>query len=349
LLCDEDGEPVSVEVFQGNTHDMTTFGNQVKKAGERFGCHRVTFVGDRGMIKSGQIADLQEAGFHYITAITKPQIESMIVKGLIQRSLFEKDICEVEYDDVRYILRYNPVRAEEISFTRKEKKGAVERLAEKKNEYLQAHPRAKVEKAQEAIYSKIKQLKIEKWLAVEVQGRELCLKEDKEALAKEAELDGCYVIKSDLPKELDKQTIHDRYKDLAGVEQAFRTCKSSFLEMRPWYVWSEKSTRGHAFVVMLAYLITHYLQEAWKDLNVTGEGMVLLSTLCSTEIVINGKNSSHQIPAPNKAVAQLLKAAGVKLPEVLPCLGATVDTRKKLQEQRSNACFYWFVEEFPIV
>ena len=66
LLCDEQGEPVSTEVFQGNTQDPATFASQVNKAKDRFGCERVTFVGDRGMIKSGQIRDLEQAGFHYL-------------------------------------------------------------------------------------------------------------------------------------------------------------------------------------------------------------------------------------------------------------------------------------------
>jgi len=88
------------------------------------------------------------------------------------------------------------------------------------------------------------------------------LKEDESALRKESLLDGCYVIKSDLPGEIDKQIIHDRYKDLAEVEQAFRACKTEMLQMRPWYVQTEESTRGHALVVMLAYLVTCYLRKA---------------------------------------------------------------------------------------
>src|ERR1039458_2802527 len=72
------GASVSIEVFRGNTQDPKTFAAQVKKASERFGCERVTFVGDRGMIKSGQVEDLAQAGFHYITAITKPQIDTLI-------------------------------------------------------------------------------------------------------------------------------------------------------------------------------------------------------------------------------------------------------------------------------
>ena len=79
LLCDEDGWPLSIEVFPGNTTDTKTFGSQVRKAARRFGGGNVTFVGDRGMIKGPQINLLgeQEEDFHYITAITKPQIEAL--------------------------------------------------------------------------------------------------------------------------------------------------------------------------------------------------------------------------------------------------------------------------------
>ena len=88
-----------MEVFEGNTNDLCTFESQVKKTASRFGCERVTMVGDRGMIKSGQIADISKAGFHYITGITKPQIRSMIRKGIFQLGLFdERNLCEVEHE-----------------------------------------------------------------------------------------------------------------------------------------------------------------------------------------------------------------------------------------------------------
>ena len=56
---------------------MKTFASQVRKVAGRFGCKWVTFVGDRGMIKTTQIEELPE-GFHYITAITKAQVDSLI-------------------------------------------------------------------------------------------------------------------------------------------------------------------------------------------------------------------------------------------------------------------------------
>lgn len=335
LLCDEGGDPVSVEVFRGNTRDFDTFGGQIKKAAGAFGCERVTFVGDRGMIKSGQISELGEARFHYITALTKPQIEKLLKTGVFQMELFDKALCEVEQEGVRYVLRRNPQRAEEMASTRKEKKWSIQKLCERENTYLAEHPRAKVETALEAVDKKIQRLSVSGWLRVAADNRRLGLREDGVALAEEAMLDGCYVIKTDLPTEVTKQVIHDRYKDLAQVEQAFRSCKTGMLEMRPWHVRREESTRGHALVVMLAYLITHCLQQAWAGFNLTvKEGLDQLSLICSTEMVLGGQERCHRIPSPGGTPIKLLEAANVRLPKALPSLGGCVVSRKKLQSRR---------------
>jgi len=336
LLCDEFGDPVSAEVFAGNIQDTQTFASQVRKAAERFGCKRVTLVGDRGMIKSSQIEDLPE-GFHYITAITKPQIDSLIKRGVIQMGLFDENICEVEDDGVRYILRRNPIRVEEIKASRISKLNSVERLVKKKNLYLGEHAGAKVETAIKDVSKKINHLKIDKWLTVRSQERRLRLEIDNKALDEASLLDGCYVIKTDLPKELiDKEIIHDRYKDLTEVEKAFRTCKTDFLEVRPVFVQSEKSTQGHVFVVMLAYMIVRILRGAWKEFDLTvEEGLKQLSTLCSTEIKVKKQGSCLQIPRPREKSRQLLKALDIRMPTVLSHRKVRVVTRKKLPERRT--------------
>ena len=224
-----------------------------------------------------------------------------------------------------------------MACTRKGKKEAIERWCRWENVRLAEHPRAKVETGLREGGKRIERLRISGWLKVEAEGRKLELKEDESALREEAMLDGCYVIKSDLPKEVDKQVIHDRYKDLTEVEQAFRTCKTAMLEIRPWYVQTEESTRGHALVVMLAYLITRYLQQAWSHLNLTvNEGLNQLALLCSTKMVIKDQSSCHRIPDPSDISAKLLEAANVRLPRALPYLGAHVVSRKTLQSQRRS-------------
>jgi hypothetical protein len=73
------------------------------------------------MIKTPQIAVLGTSGFNYITAITKAQIESLLNTGVVQMSLFDLPLAEVQADGVRYILRRNPVRAAELAASRQSK------------------------------------------------------------------------------------------------------------------------------------------------------------------------------------------------------------------------------------
>jgi len=336
LLCDEQGAPVSTEVFRGNTQDPKTFAAQVRKASERFGCERATFVGDRGMIKSGQVEDLSEAGFHYITAITKPQIDTLIETRLIQMGLFAAEVCEVEREGVRYVLRRNPLRAEQLAASRADKQATVERLREDRNRYLEQRPRAKVATTEKALRAKIAQLKIEAWLEVRTEGRTVQLVLNQPALEEAARLDGCYVIKTDLPASAaSAQVIHDRYKDLTQVEQAFRTCKTAHLELRPINVRTAEHTRGHVLVVMLAYLIRRELSRAWTSLDVTvEEGLHQLQNLCSTEVRVEGAGSCLRIPAPNPTTAALLRELKIRLPDALAHNDVPVVTRKKLPARR---------------
>ena len=80
------------------------------KVVQRFGGAKVTFVGDRVMIKSDEIKDLNKAEFRYITAITKPQIRKLLKTGVIQMALFDQQLAEVETSEgIRYVLRRNPI------------------------------------------------------------------------------------------------------------------------------------------------------------------------------------------------------------------------------------------------
>ena len=336
LLCDEEGAPVSTEVFTGNTPDLATLAPQIRKVARRFGCERVTFVGDRGMIKSGQIAALAQAGFHYITALTKPQIERFLKHGVFQLTWFADQVYEVEDAGRRYILRRNPQRAAEIAAGRRDKQHTVEQFVGKKNAYLHAHPRAQVAVALREVQTKLARLHVEEWLRVEAEGRTLRLRLDETAQGHAARLDGCYVLKTDLPRTVAAaQVVHDRYKDLALVEQAFRTCKTTYLELRPWYVRTEASTRGHALVVMLAYLIIRELRQAWSHLNLTvDEGVAQLTTLCALEVRVQGQEPFCRVPKPRGTSQRLLEAVGVQLPDVLPQRKGYVVMRTKLPKRR---------------
>ena len=343
LLCDSSGTPLSIEVFAGNTQDTKTFGHQVAKVAARFGGAVVTFVGDRGMIKGPQIEQLQaynDHEFHYITAITKPQIEKLLREDKIQISLFDQELGEVQLQEgLRLVLRRNPLRADEMKRSRQRKYQALLEFIAEQNRYLLEHSRAKEAVAERKVNDKRKQLKMDAWTVVTSEMRTITVKKETDQLQEVEKLDGCYVLKTDLSADkASKEVVHDRYKDLALVEWAFRTSKTVQLEMRPVNVRLESRTRGHAFVVMMAYRIVKELASLRASLDVTvEEGLKELDALCSTEVSIPGGGCFQRIPEPRTLSQQLLAAADVQLPSVLPSKGISVATKKKLPSRRKAA------------
>jgi hypothetical protein len=337
LLCDEAGHPVSIEVFPGNTQDPHTVAAQVAKLKGRFGVTAITFVGDRGMLKSQQVEDLVQHGFHYITAITKPQIEKLLRTGTFQMDLFDQELAEVLTDEgLRYVLRRNPVRAQEVRDTRHAKLATLHALVAKHNQYLADHPRAKVQGAWQKLVARAKTLRIADWVELTIEERTITLTVKTSAQQEAAKLDGCYVLKTDLtPAQAPKELVHDRYKDLASVEQAFRSCKTVHLEVRPIFLRLAERTRAHALVVMLAYQIIRYLASCWNAFDVTvEEGLQALTTLCLVEVAPKHAPSYHCLPTPRDTIARLLHSADIKLPKAFSLSGVQVSTKKKLQSER---------------
>ena len=337
LLCDEDGHPVSIEVFPGHTQDPRTVAAQLTKVKRRFGATEITFVGDRGMIKGQHIDALVQPGFHYLTAITKPQIETLLRTGTLHMELFDQELAEVLTEEgIRYVLRRHPVRAQEVRDPRDAKLATLQAQVAKQNHYLTDHPRAKAQGAVQKLVARAKTLRIADWVELTLEERTITLIVKTNAQQEAAQLDGCYVLKTDLtPQQAHKELVHDRYKALASVESAFRTCKTAHLEVRPLFVRREARTRAHALVVMLAYQIIRYLASCWSAFDVTvAEGLHALTTLCLVEVAPQHAPSYHCLPTPRDAIARFLHSADITLPKAFSLSGVRVSTRKKLQSER---------------
>jgi transposase len=339
LLTDSQGEPVSTQVYRGNTSDLKTFGQQVHKLKKELGCEGITLVGDRGMIRTDQKAAAQKAEFHFVTALTKPQIQKLLADKVLQLELFEEQVHEVLGEDGRrFVLRRNPLRQEELRRTREQKQQALAAALKKANTYLEEHPRAKVATQRRHLAARLESLKVRDWLKLTVNKQRLLLTLDAQGLQAAAQLDGCYVVETDLkPPQADAQTIHDRYKDLALVERDFRTLKSGHLDFRPWFVCTEDNTQAHALTSMLALKVHRHLERAWWSLEVTvEEGLRELEQLCVMELVHprSRKVVARQVPEPSARQKQLLDALNLDLPATVPEAEVTVGTRKKINKVR---------------
>ena len=342
LLTDEEGEPVSIQAFSGNTKDNKTVGSQIEKLKTIFGCEHITFVGDKGTIKSEQIDELNEAGFNYITSITKDQIRTLLNNGTIRMDLFDVNIFEIEdsKEKIRYIIRKNPERARKIQENRQSKITKLNQKIKEANEYLSNHSRAKTSTHINNLMKYAEKLKIEKFVNLKNNEttRQITLDLNNEAIEKNAELDGCYAIKTDLPKDVaSSQIVHDRYKDLSFVEKAFCTCKTGYLEVRPIFLRNAERTSAHLLITMIAYKIERYLEKSWKDLDLTvQEAIERLSSITSIILTI-GDTKVVRIGKPNPTCKSLLKKIKASLPKALPYIEVKVNTNKKLTSERKNS------------
>lgn len=98
-------------------------------------------------------------------------------------------------------------------------------------------------------------------------------KED--SIARETELDGIYVIRtSETKQNLSAEDTVRSYKNLARVEQVFRTLKSIDLQVRPMYHRDADRVRAHIFLCLLAYYVEWHLRQAFAPLLFDDEELV---------------------------------------------------------------------------
>jgi transposase len=314
LLADGDGEPIAVEVFEGNTSDQATFVVLVRNFGERFGVKKVTLIGDRGMIKSVGIDELHKHELSYITAITKPQIRTLLKDGVIQLELFDKDLCEVDDNGIRYVLKRNPRRAAEVQAAREDKLEKLRERCQAETEYLKEHPHAAEEKAAKRLEEVAKRLVLGSLVTVVVEERRASLQIIEDEWSKARELDGCYVLKTDIPKDvLSKEKVHDRYKDLAKVERGFRTIKTGLLEVRPIWLRRGNRTRAHVFVCMLAYLVARQIDKILDEEETVSNALQQLCGIAAINMVV-GDTTVPTIPVQPAEVQSLLERLKVVIP-----------------------------------
>jgi len=270
LLTDIKGEPVSVQVYPGDTSDPATVGDQVRKLAKRFGAKDVVLVGDRGMLKAKGKELLKEHGFRYITSLTDPQIRKTIREGKLQLDLFDEQVTEVEGEGKRYILRRNPAMAERARSRREDQLRRVQGKVDERNAKVVRSVRARPEVSLLQAERWVKVYKLGRYVRAELHGREVRLVVDEQARDELASLDGCYVVVTDVPKEqASAESIWERYGDLQNVERDFRTMKTTLLELRPIYVRKATRTRGHALVTMLALKVARELRRRVASLGLT--------------------------------------------------------------------------------
>ena len=325
LLTDAEGEPLAVRVFKGNTADPTTVAEQIKIVREKFQVEELIFVGDRGMVKSKGIQALQDANLRYITALTDPQIRTLLTKKVLQLNLFSEEICEVEGDGVRYVLRKNQSEAARERHRMENKLAKLAEKIAKRNEEVKNKPRCQPEAGLRELQAWTAQHKLIGLMELKLDGRNLVSERQEEAMEKALELAGCYVVTTDVLKQsMSAEQVHDSYVSLQKVERDFRAMKTGLLEVRPVFVRKESRTRGHVFCCMLALKLSRELERRLQEKFGTTDSnphtitlhdaLASLGSLCLMHYKVDEKTTVTRLPQPSANQKKILTALGVTLP-----------------------------------
>ncbi len=274
VMTDDDGRPISVDVYPGNTADPTTVPDQMEKLKTRFGLERIVVVGDRGMLTQTQIDKLRKRpGIGWISALRASGIRDLIDKGHLERSLFdEKNLAEISSPDFpgeRLVACYNPILAERRQRKRElllaATEGKLERIAR------EVARRTKKPLMKDEIGVKVGRVlnkyKVGKHFRLTIDDSLLTWERKQQAIELEAGMDGFYVIRTSEPSDrLSTDNAVRGYKRLADVEQAFRSLKSLELLVRPIHHRLEERVKAHIFVCLIAYYVQWHLKRAWSPL-----------------------------------------------------------------------------------
>jgi transposase len=270
LLCNQEGCPVAIEVFEGNTADPATVKTQIEKLMNRFGIKRMILVGDRGMLTDARIREELEpvAGIDWISALKAPQIRKIMAGTPFDRSLFDtQDMAEITHPDFpgeRLIVCYNPFLNDRRKTTREELLAATEKQLNKiatalsrKHQPLRGGKEIGI-----AVGKVINKYKVGKHFRMEITDSSFSFKRKQDSMDAEAGLDGFYVIRTSIEQEqMTAEEAVKSYKQLSVVERAFRSLKTVDLKIRPIFHYLEDRVRAHVFLCMLAYYVEWHMRQ----------------------------------------------------------------------------------------
>jgi hypothetical protein len=304
ILIDGDGRPVCSEMWPGNTADVTTLVPVVDRLRRRFAVGRICIVADRGMISAETIAALEARGLFYILGV-RERTDKLVREVVLNDPtpfvplVLEKHGHETDYGaksvtlaGTHYIVCVNHQEAERDAVERAAILSGLERQLKRGDKALVGN----------AGYRRFLKTVGDGHFAI-----------DRAKAEEDARFDGIFVLRTNT--DLDPLTAMLRYKQLAAVEQTFRTAKH-LLATRPIFHRLDETIRGHVFCSFLALVLKAELQTRVTALGRPGSWPAMigdLDALTETEIEQNGKRFLLR-SAPRPAASLALRAAGVALP-----------------------------------
>lgn len=268
LFIDNNGIPITYELFPGNTHDLATLRPILEKIKTQFNLGKLTIVGDKGNNSGQNLAMIESYGDDYIIA------QRIRNRGNTYSSIVLDETDYVYNEDKTFKYKL-------VAFDKDVKMpdGSIKTIQEhlmcfwsKNEEQFQRAKRGLLEEKIDkfikepsllnasnafGIKKYFKKIKIDKKTGEILNGKDAYVF-NQEKYERDLALDGYYTIVTN-NLDLHPFDIIKHYRQLSKIEESFKVTKSD-LEGRPIYVWKEAHIKGHFLTCYMALLFYRILQ-----------------------------------------------------------------------------------------
>jgi transposase len=282
---------------------------------KRFFIRDIILVCDRGMVSAKNLKKFTALGFKYIVGMKMRKMRHIKTKVIGRRGRYSEirdnlEVKEVNVQNRRYILCYNPLEAER---DREKRETILKNLREK---FARGEVRGLIGNRGYRTY-----LKVQKE-AIHI---------DEMKVQREARFDGKYVLRTntDLPKEKVALT----YKGLYEIEALFRDLKD-ILEARPFFHQREDMIKAQHLACFLSLQLMVELKKQMVPENISlpwKEIILLLSEVSAVKVKVQDKEFLLRTQFPTGA-NDIFKAVGVRPPplaQLLPRQGKADAKRRE--------------------
>jgi transposase len=298
LVVTRDGIPLSYEVFDGNTVDVTTVERIVTTIEARFGAADRVWVMDRGMVSEKNVAWLRGGGRRYLIGASKSEL------GRMQQHIVEDADWTRIREDVEVKLVPNAAGGETFVLCRSEQrkdkdraiaerfdgrlKLALERLTGRLERSRKRLDRVQVERQIGRMLERNSRVAGKYEIVVEesdahASGLRLIVRENESWVASSRALEGCYLLRTNVTNWTEDE-LWRTYIQLTQAEAAFRVQKSD-LQIRPVWHRNQERVQAHIFICFLAYVLWKTLEQWTRRTGLGDTARTVLAELAQIQSV----------------------------------------------------------------
>lgn len=336
LLLDNNGIPITYELFPGNTMDQSTLTKSVEKLKKLYNLDKITVVADRGLNSGSNLEYLFNGGHDFVISYTLKRSPDAF-KELVWNDEGWKDRADATTGEVTYRSKIVSqalkvkVLIDQTAVVAQKKKGRPKKYNEIElpvNIHLtwSAKRAAKDKSDRERMLARLQkrldkpyQLKAlvkrgcNQYLQMQIDTTNWTLDEAK--VMEASRYDGYYaVISNNL--ELTTDQVTKIYGGLWKIEESFRILKTD-LRARPVFVWNDEHIKGHfalCFISLCLLRYGQYLLLENKEKSVSAAE--IMDALNDPLVLIQGEYPNNVVTPTRVSQTYLDFASILKLPQL---------------------------------